>query len=81
MEKVSPQIKSLLLSKRILYVFKTVNYDDSSQDLTVDDNIYKKVKDLTRVVEKFQNQSNSRFHQLQEFMDFVKLNLDNRDKD
>ena len=45
--------RSLLANRRKLYIFKTVDFDEDSEEVTIDDNIYKKVKNLSKSFEDF----------------------------
>lgn len=69
-----------MASNRILYIFKTVNYEEENTEITIDDNIYKKVKILTTMMERFQNQTELHFEEHKEFMKNVMSHL-TTDKD
>ena len=45
---LTPEERSLLSNRRKLYIFKTVDFDEDSEEVTIDDNIYKKVEYLSK---------------------------------
>ena len=87
--EVPETLSSMLEDRKILYIFKTVDSEDSSKEISVDDNIYKKVKSLTKSVEDlrsqiddnkktleaFQSKSKNHFEDQKKFMDFLMQRL------
>lgn len=74
-EEIDPKIKGLLSARKILYIFKTVNYEDSSKEITIDDNIYKKVKMLTHSFDKFKSDMDKHVVEQREFMRYMKYHI------
>ena len=56
--EIPKKISYMLEDRKILYIFKSVDSEDSSKEITVDDNIYKMVKSLTKSFEEFRSEIN-----------------------
>ena len=68
-------IQSLIDGRKILFIFKTADSEELSQQLTVDDNIYKKVKQLGKLFEDHTQKVASENKKLHLTMESIKFHL------
>ena len=75
-EIYTPQkTKDLLKDRKTLYILKTVNFEASSKEASLDDNIYKKVKGITRRLDAFESKVDRHFASQSQFRRLVEQEL------
>ena len=64
----------MLQNKKLLFIFKTADFDELSNEVSVDDNIYKKVKSLSSSLEELKIDLKERLFNIEEHIKEIKLN-------